>query len=97
MKIAELPRFKHQPPENYYYEVKEFKRNIFSIWICHRGGFAYNDGKPTKSIWGFFDSKKGKYFSPVNSKTVGKEVQINNTRSWTSMPIKQTPIELAFK
>lgn len=94
--LSELPNFKHKAPENYHYEIEEFKRNIFSIWLCHRGTFDYNNGKPTRTIWGFYDCKKSKYFSPVNSKTVGKEVQIENTRCWTSMPIKQSPLEAAF-
>lgn len=97
MKILDLPNFKHKSPKNYYYEIEEFKRNVYRIWLCNTYEFDYNLGKQTRSVWGFFNSKKSKYFSPVNSKTVGKEVQIQNTTPWSSMPIFQTPLESAFK
>jgi hypothetical protein len=97
MKISELPDFKHKPPKNYHYEVDEFKRNVFSIWLCYDGFFSHKIGKDSKTIWGFFDNKKMKYFRPVNSKTLGNEVQVQNTRSWTSMQVLQTPLESAFK
>ncbi len=94
--ISKITEFKHQPPEGYSYEIEEFKRNVFSIWLrCHRQ-FDYNMGKPTRTIWGFYDFKKSKFFSPVNSKTIGKEVDIKDTRCWTSMSIKQSPLDKFF-
>lgn len=96
LSIKLIPSFKHKPPDGMYYEVEEFKRNVFRIWICYKNLFSYNDGKPVKCVWGFYDYKKCKYFSPVNSSTVGKEVEYKNTRNCTSMPIKQTPLESAF-
>ena len=96
LSVKLIPQFIHQAPENYEYEVEEFKRGIFSIWLCYRGNFDYNNGKSSRTIWGFYDYKKCKFYSPVNSKTIGKEVQIENTRCWTSMPIKQTALEAAF-
>jgi hypothetical protein len=94
--ISEIPQFKHSAPEGYSYEIREFKRNVLSIWLhCHHR-FDYNMGKPTSTIWGFWDSKKSKFFAPVNSKTMGKEVQFENTRPWTSMPIKQSPLDQFF-
>jgi phage-related protein len=47
-------------------------------------------------VWGFYSSKKKKYFAPVNSSTVGKEVDFKNTRNYTSMPIKQSPLDAFF-
>jgi hypothetical protein len=94
--IKLIPQFKHSAPEGYSYEVDEFKRNVLSIWLrCHRQ-FDYNMGKPTRTIWGFYDLKKSKFFSPVNSKTIGKEVRFEDTRSWTSMPIKQSALDQFF-
>ena len=91
-----IPQFRHKAPKGYSYEVEQFKRNVFSIWLrCHRQ-FDYNLGKPTRTIWGFYDYKKCQFFSPVNSSTVGKVVDFNNTRNYTAMPIKQTPLESAF-
>ena len=96
LSIDLIPQFTHKAPKGYNYEVEEFKRGIFSIWLrCHRQ-FDYNLGKSTRTIWGFYDYKKCQFFSPVNSSTVGKVVDFNNTRNYTAMPIKQTPLESAF-
>ncbi len=94
--MKEIPQFTHQPPEGMYYEVESFKRHVFSIWVCYRRQFDYNLGKPTKSIWGFYDSKKSKFYSPVNSKTVGKEVEFKQTTPYSAMIPKQTPLQAAF-
>ena len=91
-----IPKFKHKAPKGYSYEVEEFKRNIFSIWLrCHRK-FDYNMGKPTRTIWGFYDYKKCRFYSPVNSSTVGKEVDFDDTRNYTAMPIKYQGVEAFF-
>lgn len=91
-----IPQFSHKAPKDYSYEVEEFKRNVFSIWLrCHRK-FDYNLGKPTRTIWGFYDYKKCKFFSPVNSSTVGKEVDLKDTRDYTAMPIKYQGVEAFF-
>jgi hypothetical protein len=96
LSIDLIPQFTHKPPKGYSYEVEEFKRNIFSIWLrCHRQ-FDYNNGKSTRTIWGFYDYKKCQFFSPVNSKEIGKNVVFKKTRNYTSMPLKQTPLESAF-
>ena len=91
-----IPQFLHQPPEGMFYEVDEFKRNMFRIWICYTREFDYNLGKPVRCVWGFYDFKKCHFFSPVNSSTIGKQVDFKNTRNYTAMPIKQTPLESAF-
>ena len=91
-----IPQFIHKAPKGYSYEIEEFKRNIFSIWLLCDRKFDYNMGKPTRTIWGFYDYKKCQFFSPVNSKEVGKVVQFKNTRNYTAMPLKQTPLEAAF-
>lgn len=79
-----------------YYEVEEFKKNIFSIWVCYKNKFDYNLGEPVSCIWGFYDYKKCKYFAPVNSKTIGKEVEFKNTRNYTAMQLKQAPLDAFF-
>jgi hypothetical protein len=91
--IAEFP---HKPPKDYSYEFEEFKRGVVSIWLrCHRK-FDYNNGATTKTIWGFWSKKDRKFYSPVNSKTIGKEIAIDKTTPYTSMPLKLTPLEAAF-
>ena len=97
MNVDLIPQFLHKPPEGYYYKVEEFKRNVFSIWLYNTCKFDYNDGKPTKSVWGFYDYKKCKFFAPVNSKTIGKVVDFKNTRNYTAMQIQQTPLEKFFQ
>lgn len=91
--IAEFP---HHPPQGYSYEFEEFKRGVIAIWLhCHRK-FDYNNGSPTRTIWGFYKSKTREYFAPINSKTVGARVDINETRNYTSMPIKYQGVEKFF-
>jgi len=96
LSIDLIPHFKHKAPQGYTYEVEEFKRGIFSIWLRCNREFDYNLGKPTRTIWGFYSHKKCEFYSPVNSKTIGKVVDFKNTRSYTAMPLKQTPLEAAF-
>ena len=91
-----IPQFKHQPPEGMHYEVEEHGRNVFSIWSCYDREFDYNLGKPVRCIWGFYDYKKCQFYAPVNSKEIGKPVEFGNTRNYTAMPLKQTPLESAF-
>lgn len=86
----------HKPPKGYSYEVTEFKTNVVAIWICNHSKFVYNGGAPTRSIWGFWSSKTKKYYAPINSKTIGKEVSIEDTTPYSAMVIKRTPLELAF-
>lgn len=94
--IKLIPSFKHICPENMFYEVEEFKRGIFRIWICHKRKFDYNNGKPVRCVWGFFNYKKCKYFFPVNSNTLGKEVEFENTTPFTAMQIKKSPLDVFF-
>ena len=91
-----IPQFKHKAPEGMHYEVEQFKRNVFSIWLHYDREFDYNLGKHVKCIWGFYNYKECRFYSPVNSSTLGKIVNFKDTRPWTSMPIKQTPLEAAF-
>jgi hypothetical protein len=96
LSIDLIPQFIHKAPEGYSYEVEEFKRNVFSIWLVSHRKFDYNNGKPIRTIWGWYDYKKCKFFSPVNSTTVGKEVKFSDTRCWTSMPINYQGLEAFF-
>lgn len=91
-----IPKFKHKAPSGTFYRVEEFKRNIFSIWICYERKFDYNNGKDVSCIWGFYSIKKCQFYSPVNSSIIGKEVDISNTTPWTSMQIKYQGIEKFF-
>ena len=86
----------HQPPKGYSYEAIQFKSNIIAVWLlCHRR-FVYNGGSPTRTIWGFYNTKTKRFFAPINSKTVGEEVSLTNTSPYTSMPLKLNPLEYAL-
>lgn len=89
------PDFIHTAPKGYSYEVEQFKRNLLAIWIVNHGIFSYTD-TPPRSIWGFWDSKKREYYAPVNAKTKGKVVDINDTRAYTAMQLNLSPLEAAF-
>lgn len=94
----ELPNdFIHEAPTGYSYSVSEFKTNVLSIWLNHHQEYIYTK-EPVKSIWGFvkFTKKGHKYYSPINSKKVGKEIDINETRPFSSMRLTLTPLEAAF-
>jgi hypothetical protein len=95
--MIELPvDFPHKPPENYTYEVEEFKRNVISIWLRDHRKYDYNNGKPVRTIWGFWSDKKCEYYSPVNSKTIGKRVDIDKTTPYSAMVLNLNPLMAAF-
>jgi hypothetical protein len=91
-----IPEFPHQAPPNYSYEQISFKSNVIAIWIHNHYRFIYNNGRTTRSIWGFYNSKTKQFHAPVNSKTVGKCIDINQTTPYSAMFPKQTPLESAF-
>jgi len=88
--------FPHQPPEGYSYEYEQFNTRLVSIWLCCKCIFDYNLGKPTRTIWGFYNSKKREYYAPINATKCGDKVNIDDTRNYTAMQIHKTPIELAM-
>ena len=88
--------FPHKPPEGYSYEQVPYKRNVIAMWILHHRQFSYNSGSPIRCIWGFYNTKTKEYFAPVNSKTIGKRVDISQTTPYSAMILKQTPLESAF-
>ena len=94
--MKDIPQFIHQSPPNTHYEFESFKSNVVSIWICYDRHFVYNSGKSTKCIWGFWNSKTSKFYSPVNSKTVGKEVDFKQTTPYSAMIPKTNPLLSAF-
>ncbi len=88
--------FPHSAPEGYSYEQVCFKTHVVAIWIHNHYRFDYNNGSPVSSIWGFYNLKTKCFHAPVNSKTVGNQVDIKNTTPYSAMQIKQTPLECAY-
>lgn len=96
--MIELPiDFPHEPPTGYRYETVQFKSNVVAIWTVCNPGFSYNGGNDIRCIWGFWSSKTGKYYAPINSKKVGKIVDIADTRPYSSMQLNLNPLELALR
>lgn len=89
------PDFTHKAPEGYSYEFSSFKRNVTAIWLRNHSTFTYTSD-PVRTIFGFYDTKKGKYYSPINSKKMGKEVKLSDTTPYTAMPLQLNPLERAF-
>jgi len=88
----------HKPPEGYSYKIeKDFKRNTTAIWLHHHRQYDYNLGESVKTIWGFYNTKKRQFHSPVNSKTVGSVIDISFTTPYTAMKQpKKTLLEECF-
>ena len=84
--------FPHLPPEGFSYSFESFNARYDAIWIVNHGLFSYRN-TPPKSIWGFYSTKKGKYYAPINSKKVGKEVSIKDTTPYSSMKKNLNPLE----
>ena len=87
--------FPHKPPEGYSYEVKEHKRNMVSIWLRNHASFSYTSD-PVRTIWGFYNTKKGCYHTPINSTKHGNQVDIKDTRDYTAMQLNLNPLMRAF-
>ena len=89
--------FPHKAPKGYSYELEpNFQSNVTAIWLNNSRKFDYNLGASTRTIWGFYNTKKRQFFSPINSKKIGKVVDILDTTPYTAMTIKRTPLEQAF-
>lgn len=86
--LSQLP---YQAPEGYYYIVEDLKRGWKGIWLCTNRHFSYTT-ETVKTIHSFYEEKTGKFYAPINSKKPGKEVDINKTRNWTTMPLNLNPL-----
>ena len=75
--------------------MEQFRRNVLRICIVNDGSFSYTDVAP-KSVWGFYDGKKGKYFAPINFTKCGDSVDITDTRPYTAMQLNLNPLEYAL-
>jgi hypothetical protein len=84
--------FPHQPPKNYSYKVKPFKRNVVAIWLQHPDRYNHSSDR-VSTIWGFYNTKSGAYSAPINSTKCGDQVDISNTRPYTAMQLNLNPLE----
>jgi hypothetical protein len=97
MTVELPPTFHHSPPQGYSYEVKQFKSNVLSIWICDHRTYDYNNGKPVSCIWGFYSQKTEKYHIPSNSKTLGAVVDIKRTSPYSAIIPNLNPLMSCFQ
>jgi|ETNvirenome_6_85_1030632.scaffolds.fasta_scaffold27636_1 hypothetical protein len=89
--------FLHDAPKGYSYSVSNYKTNTIAIWLNDHNEYVYTKD-PVKTIWGFvrFTKKGHKYYSPITSKSIGKEVDIGKTRPYTAMQPNYNPLEHAL-
>ena len=88
--------FPHKAPKGYSYEVYSFKRNMVSIWLRHHYDYSYSSDV-VRTIWGFYDNKKGCYYAPINSSKCGDQVDVNNTTPYSAMQLNLNPLMAAFQ
>ena len=88
--------FPHSAPQGYSYEQVPFKANVTAIWIVHSCKYSYTNGRTVRSVWGFYNQKTKCFHAPINSKTVGEKVSIQDTTPYSAMQIKRTPLECAY-
>ena len=48
------------------------------------------------SVWGFYDSRKGTFLSPINAKRPGKPIDIEDTSPFSAMRLNLNPLEKAL-
>jgi len=92
--VIELPpEFTHTPPSNYSYEVTQHNKKYLAIWIINHQEFTYTD-TPPRAIWGFYNISKRVFHAPINAKTVGKEVRIEDTTPYSAMRINRNALSM---
>ena len=87
--------FPHQPPKECEYKVQPFKRNIIAIWL-HNYTVTLSGNPYSPTIWGFYSTKKGQYYSPITSTEQGNQVNLNRTTPYSAMVRNLNPLELAL-
>ena len=68
---------------------------MVSIWLRNHTTFSYTSD-PVRTIWGFYNTKKGCYHAPINSTKHGDQVDIEDTRDYTAMQLNLNPLMRAF-
>lgn len=90
--------FFHRAPDETEYWCDDFKKGVKRIWLQNRRfQFTYTeDDSYPSTVWGFYKPKTGQFYAPINSKKMGKEVDIKDTTPWTAMPLNLNPLMAAF-
>lgn len=85
-----------EPPEGYFYEITEHKRNIAAIWLTGGPTYLYRNNTSARTIHSFYNYKKKVWYAPINSKKAGAEVAPEDIRPWTAMPLNLNPLMAAL-
>ena len=88
--------FFHRAPDGYEYVIDDFNNTTKRIWILNRSReFIYREGAgPPRSVWGFYKPKSKKFYSPINHKKVGKEVDLKEIKNVKLMKFIQLEVRL---
>lgn len=88
----------HRGVDGYEYVMDDFNKSTKRIWIInHTQEFVYREGDgPPRSVWGFYRPLSKKYYAPINSKKIGKEVRIEDTTPFSAMKVNYNPLEQAL-
>ena len=65
---------------------------MVAIWLRDHRKYSYTNDD-VRTIWGFYNGKKGEYYAPINSKKAGDVVDINDTRNYTAMQLNFKGLE----
>lgn len=91
-----LPANFHTAPHNYDYKIESFNAKFHIIKLIHPDIYTYTN-KRIETVWGFIHKKTKEIHIPVNAKTPSNEtILLEQTRPYTSMPLKLNPLESAF-
>ena len=91
-----LPDNFHTAPTNYQYTIESFNNKFYIINLIHPDIYTYTN-KRVHTVWGFIHKKTNQIHVPINAKTPSnKTILLEQTRPYTSMPLKLNPLEAAF-
>ena len=91
--MASLP---HTAPKGYRYIISPHNTRFWRVDLEHPDRYSYTQDRVT-TIWGFISKSDHTIYSPVNSKTVGKQISPKETTKWSAMkPPKLNPLQQLF-
>ena len=87
--------FFHRGIDGFENVMDDFNKTTKRIWLInHTQVFQYREGAgQPRTIWGFYKPKTKEYFAPINSKRIGKKVDIRDTSPYTAMQKNFNPLE----
>ena len=59
-----LSEFPFKAPDEHWYEVEEFKRNMLAVWLCNNTFWLFKNERGHRTIHSFYDTKKKQWLAP---------------------------------